>query len=164
MMEGAVFWHWWALGGLLVIVEAFAPGYMLLWFGVAAGLVGLLLVVWPGLAFSTQLLTYAGLLILCAVGWRWYQRTRPAVTDQPELNRRGAQYVGRRFGLVTPIVNGRGRIEVGDSSWAVAGPELPAGRIVEVTGVEGAVLQVRPANPQREPKAPLREGGRADLA
>ena len=37
-MAGA-FWHWWALGGLLVIVEAFAPGYMFLWFGAAAGLV-----------------------------------------------------------------------------------------------------------------------------
>jgi inner membrane protein len=153
-MGGAAFWHWWALGGLLVIVEAFAPGYMFLWFGAAAGLVGLVLVIWPTLALSTQLLMYAGLLILCALGWRWYQRVRPVVTDHPDLNRRGAQYVGRHFGLVTPIVNGRGRIEVGDSSWAVAGPELPAGRIVEVTGVEGAVLQVRPATPERDPHAP----------
>jgi inner membrane protein len=153
-MGGAAFWHWWALGGLLVIVEAFAPGYMFLWFGAAAGLVGLVLVIWPTLALSTQLLMYAGLLILCALGWRWYQRVRPVVTDHPDLNRRGAQYVGRHFGLVTPIVNGRGRIEVGDSSWAVAGPELPAGRIVEVTGVEGAVLQVRPATPERDPQAP----------
>jgi hypothetical protein len=154
-MEDASFWHWWALGGLLVIIEALAPGYMFLWFGAAAGLVGLVLVIWPALGFSIQLLIYACLLILCAFGWRWYQRVRPVVTDQPDLNRRGAQYVGRRFGLVAPIVNGRGRIVVGDSSWAVAGPELPAGRIVEVTGVEGAVLQVRPATPERAPRAPL---------
>ena len=148
-MGAAAFWHWWAFGGLLVIVEAFAPGYMLLWFGVAAGLVGLLLVIWPALPLSAQLLVYAGLLILGAFGWRWYQRLLPVVTDQPDLNRRGAQYVGRRFRLVTPIVNGRGRVEIGDGSWAVTGPELPAGRIVEVTGVEGAVLQVQVAAPQR---------------
>ena len=163
-MGGAGLWHWWALGGLLVIVEAFAPGSMFLWFGVAAGLVGLFLVVWPELGLSFQLLMYAGLLILCAFGWRWYQRLLPVVTDQPELNRRGAQYVGRRFGLVAPIVNGRGRIEVGDSSWAVAGPELPAGRIVEVTGVEGAVLQVRPATPQRGAQAPVEERGHVEPA
>ena len=163
-MESAAFWHWWALGGLLVIVEAFAPGYMFLWFGVAAGLVGLFLVIWPALPLSAQLLMYAGLLILCAFGWRWYQRVRPVVTDQPELNRRGAQYVGRRFGLVTPIVNGRGRIEIGDSSWAVAGPELPVGRIVEVTSVEGAVLQVRPATPERDPQAPVNQRGQATPA
>ena len=162
-MGGAPFWPWWALGGLLVIVEAFAPGYMFLWFGGAAGLVGLLLVIWPGLGFSFQLLIYACLLILGAFGWRWYQRVRPVVTDQPDLNRRGAQYVGRRFGLVAPIVNGRGRIKVGDSSWAVAGPELPAGRIVEVTGVEGALLQVRAASPQREEQA-ADERGQATTA
>jgi inner membrane protein len=161
MMGGAAFWHWWALGGLLVIVEAFAPGFMFLWFGAAAGLVGLVLVLWPGLGLSFQLLIYAGLLLLCCVGWRWYQRVRPVVTDQPELNRRGAQYLGRRFSLVAPIVNGRGRIKVGDSSWAVAGPELPAGRIVEVTGADGAVLQVRAAAPERDPQESVEEHGRA---
>jgi inner membrane protein len=161
MMGGAAFWHWWALGGLLVIVEAFAPGFMFLWFGAAAGLVGLILVLWPGLGLSFQLLIYAGLLLLCCVGWRWYQRVRPVVTDQPELNRRGAQYLGRRFSLVAPIVNGRGRIKVGDSSWAVAGPELPAGRIVEVTGADGAVLQVRAAASERDAEDAVEEHGRA---
>jgi inner membrane protein len=161
MMGGAAYWHWWALGGLLVIVEAFAPGFMFLWFGAAAGLVGLVLALWPGLGLSFQLLIYAGLLLLCCVGLRWYQRVRPVVTDQPDLNRRGAQYLGRRFGLVAPIVNGRGRIKVGDSSWAVAGPELPAGRIVEVTGADGAVLQVRAAAPERDAEDSVEEHGRA---
>jgi inner membrane protein len=160
-MGSAAFWHWWAFGGLLVIVEAFAPGFMFLWLGVAAGLVGLLLVIWPGLGLSYQLLTYAGLLIFCAFGWRWYQRARPLVTDHPDLNRRGSQYLGRRFRLVAPIVNGRGRIEVGDSSWAVAGPELPAGRIVEVTGVDGVVLQVRAAVPEHDAQESVEEHGRA---
>lgn len=161
MMGGAALWHWWALGGLLVIVEAFAPGFMFLWFGAAAGLVGLVLALWPGLGLSFQLLIYAGLLLLCCVGWRWYQRVRPVVTDQPDLNRRGAQYLGRRFSLVAPIVNGRGRIKVGDSSWAVAGPELPAGRIVEVTGADGAVLQVRAAAPERDAEESVEQHGRA---
>jgi membrane protein implicated in regulation of membrane protease activity len=158
------YWHWWALGGLLVIVEAFAPGFMFLWFGAAAGLVGLLLVIWPGLGLSFQLLMYAALLTLCALGWRWYQHARPVVTDHPHLNRRGAQYLGRRFCLVAPIVNGRGRIEVGDSSWSVAGPDLPTGRIVEVTGIEGAVLQVRPAAPERGSQAPVDQDGHATPA
>jgi inner membrane protein len=159
-MAAAAFWHWWALGGLLVIVEAFAPGYMFLWYGAAAGLVGLVLVIWPGLGLDVQLLLYACLLVLCTVGWRWYQRGRPVVSDHPDLNRRGAQYLGRRFCLVAPIVNGRGRIEVGDSSWVVVGPELPAGQIVEVTGIEGALLQVRPA-PAERPHAPAEEHGHA---
>jgi membrane protein implicated in regulation of membrane protease activity len=162
-MEPA-FWHWWALGGLLVIIEAFAPGFMFLWFGVAAGLVGLVVVVWPGLGLSFQLLMYAGLLMASVFGWRWFQRLRPVVTDHPDLNRRGWQYVGQRFCLVAPIVNGRGRIEVGDSTWVVAGPELPAGQIVEVTGAEGTVLIVRAAAREAARHDPLENQRRATQA
>jgi membrane protein implicated in regulation of membrane protease activity len=162
-MEPA-FWHWWALGGLLVIIEAFAPGFMFLWFGVAAGLVGLVLVVWPGLGLSFQLLMYAGLLMASVLGWQWFQRLRPVVTDHPDLNRRSLQYVGQRFCLVTPIVNGRGRIEVGDSTWVVAGPELPAGQIVEVTGAEGTVLIVGAAAREAARQDPLENQRRATQA
>ena len=41
------YWHWWALGGALAIIEAFVPGFVFLWLGIAAGLVGSLLWVWP---------------------------------------------------------------------------------------------------------------------
>jgi len=139
------FWHWWALGVLLIIIEAFAPGFALLWLGIAAGLAGLALFIWPGLAPTIQLLIFAGFSVVSVVGWRWLQKTRPVETDQPNLNRRGSQYVGRRVGLVTPIVNGRGRAKLGDSSWTVTGPDLPAGEIVQVVGVEGTVLEVRQA-------------------
>lgn len=144
-LGGLQFWHWWAFGGALVIVEAFAPGFMFLWLGIAAGLVGLVLMVWPEMGQGLQLLLYAALAVLSVSGWTWYQKLRPKATDHPHLNRRGAHYVGRSFSLVAPIVNGRGRIKLGDSSWTVAGPELPAGRTVQVTGIEGAVLTVRPA-------------------
>jgi NfeD-like C-terminal, partner-binding len=46
--------------------------------------------------------------------------------------------------LVEPIVNGRGRIRLGDASWTVTGPDLSAGATVEITGADGVVLQVRP--------------------
>lgn len=144
--EPVQFWHWWALGGLLVIIEAFAPGFMFLWLGVAAGLVGCLLLLWPGLGLTGQVLAFAALSVASVFAWRRFQKARPLVTDQPNLNRRGARYVGQRFDLVAPIVNGRGRIKLGDSSWAVAGPDLPAGQTVEVTGVDGTVLQVAPVS------------------
>ena len=66
-------------------------------------------------------------------------RSEPAVVEHEPLD----PDVGRRIGLVAPIVNGRGRAKLGDSSWTVTGPELPAGEIVEVVGVDGVVLEVR---------------------
>jgi inner membrane protein len=142
---GAVaYWHWWALGGALLIVEALVPGFVFLWLGVAAALVGCLLWLWPGIGPDFQVLIFAALSVASVVGWRRWRSAHPAQSDQPNLNRRGAQYVGRRFALLEPISNGRGRIELGDSSWAVAGPDLPAGATVEVIGVDGTVLEVRP--------------------
>ena len=90
------------------------------------------------------------------LGWRRWRSAHPAPSEQPNLNRRGAQYVGRQFALVEPISNGRGRIRLGDSSWTVTGPDLPAGQTVEVVGADGAVLQVRPisADPGGCPTGP----------
>jgi membrane protein implicated in regulation of membrane protease activity len=144
MLEPILFWHWWALAGTLVIVEVFAPGIMFLWLGVAAGMVGALLLVWPGLALKGQLLVFAALSVASVLAWRRYQKTHPVVTDEPNLNRRGAGCIGQRAALATPIINGRGRLRLGDSSWAAFGPDLPAGTTVEVIGVEGTLLQVQP--------------------
>jgi membrane protein implicated in regulation of membrane protease activity len=142
--EPILFWHWWALAGLLAIVEVFAPGVMFLWLGLAAGLVGALLLLSPGLGLAAQILTFAALSVASVLAWRAWQRAHPAVTDEPYLNRRAARYIGQRATLVTPIVDGRGRIRLGDSSWPAAGPDLPVGVTVEVVGAEGTRLQVQP--------------------
>ncbi len=149
------FWHWWALGGVLAAVEVFAPGFMFLWIGVAAGLVGCLLVVWPGLELAGQISAFAILSVASLIAWRRVQKAHPAKSDEPNLNRRGAQYVGQRGSLLVPIVNGRGRIRLGDSSWTVTGPDLPAGVPVEVTGADGTLLQVHPVVEARlDPESP----------
>lgn len=143
-LEPIEFWHWWALGGVLVILEVFAPGFVLLWLGASAGLVGLLLLLWPSLDLTIQALLFAALSVGSIVAWRHVQTSLPVTTDQPNLNRRGHGHVGRRATLVAPIVNGHGRVKLGDATWAARGPDLPLGHLVEVTGVDGVVLLVRP--------------------
>jgi membrane protein implicated in regulation of membrane protease activity len=73
---------------------------------------------------------------------RLYFAHHPIETDQPRLNRRGEQYVGRVFTLREPIVNGQGKIRVDDSTWKIQGVDCPSGTKVRVTGVNGVVLQV----------------------
>ncbi len=41
-----------------------------------------------------------------------------------------------------PSVNGVGKLRVDDTTWKVAGNDVPAGSRVRVTGVEGTILQV----------------------
>ncbi|MEZ5935345.1 MAG: NfeD family protein [Alphaproteobacteria bacterium] len=140
------FWHWLALGGVLGVLEILAPGFVLIWLGLAAVAVGLLLLVWPDLAFAHQLLAYAGFSVLSVFIWFYWLRLQPTESDMPNLNRRAEQLIGRRAAVVDAIVNGRGRIKLGDGTWAVTGPDLPAGHMVEITGADGALLQVKPAD------------------
>ena len=144
-LEQAEFWHWWIAAVLLLVLETFAPGAVFLWLGVAAGIVGLVLLIVPDLGWQGQFLLFALFTVVSAVAWRAYQRRHPTKTDQPTLNRRGEQYVGRTFTLEEAIVNGQGTIQVDDSTWKVEGADLPAGTKIQVTGVEGTVLKVEAA-------------------
>jgi membrane protein implicated in regulation of membrane protease activity len=84
-------------------------------------------------------------LASCFLYWKFIRHARDALTDQPLLNRRAEQYVGRRYVLDSAIVNGHGKARVGDSLWLVEGPELPAGSPIEVISVDGTTLKVQKA-------------------
>jgi membrane protein implicated in regulation of membrane protease activity len=141
-LDDIVFWHWWILAGVLLILELTAPAFFFLWLGIAAAATGLIVLVFPGLALETQLVLFSILSVVAVIAWRKYREARPAVTDQPNLNRRGAQYLGRTFTLNKPISNGVGKVTVDDSTWRVKGPDLPAGTQVKVDSVEGVVFVV----------------------
>lgn len=76
-----------------------------------------------------------------------------SVSDQPQLNRRVSQLIDRRITLREPIEGGAGRVKVGDTIWAVEGPDLPEGALVRVTGARHNVLIVEAA-PGREAVSP----------
>ena len=103
------FWHWMVLGVGLAIVEVFAPGAVFLWLGISAGIVGMIVWLIPGLDWEYQLLFFAILSIASVVIARRYLRAHPLKSDEPNLNLRGHQYVGRTFTLDEPVINGRGK-------------------------------------------------------
>lgn len=143
--ENAVQYGWWILALVLIAAEMILPGYFLLWIGIAAALMGMLTFVLPVLGMLGQAIVFGVLAVAtCAIYWRFIRPLAEQRNDQPLLNRRGQRLVGRRFTLVEPIVNGRGRIPVGDGWWLAEGPDLPAGSEVEVVAVHGATLMVRP--------------------
>jgi membrane protein implicated in regulation of membrane protease activity len=145
-LDHIVFWHWWILAGLLLIVELTAPSFFFLWLGIAAVAVGLILLVFPAIPLETQLVLFGIASVVAVLAWRKYREIRPITTDQPNLNRRGNQYIGRIFSLSEPIINGVGKVTVDDSTWKVKGPDLPSGTHSKVLGVEGVVCEVESAD------------------
>jgi membrane protein implicated in regulation of membrane protease activity len=139
------FWAWFILAVVLASIELLAPTFFFLWLGAAAAVTGIVVLVFPTLGWQSELVIFAVLAMVGVWAWRTFVRRRPRESDDPTLNRRGQQYVGRVVTLVEPIVNGVGAARVGDTIWRVAGPDVPSGRPVRVVGVRGTVLQVEPA-------------------
>lgn len=145
-LSSIVFWHWWILAGLLLILELTAPAFLFLWLGMAAAATGLIMLVFPGIPIQLQLVLFSVLSVVAVLAWRRYRESHPVVSDQPNLNRRGHQYVGREFTLEAPIINGVGKVTVDDSTWRVRGPDLPKGTQVRVADVDGTVFIVTPGD------------------
>lgn len=142
MLEQMTYWHWFILAAILIILEVFAPGAFMLWIGIAAGMVGALLYFIPSMTWEYQFIVFSIAAVGSIIAWRGYRNKHPITTDEPTLNRRGAQYIGRTFTLDAPITNGIGKIRVDDSTWKIEGDDCPAGTKVKVVGIENTVFRV----------------------
>lgn len=138
------FWGWWILALALVILEVFAPSTFFLWLGISAGIVGIIAFFLPDLSWQYEWTIFAVVAVLSIFVLRRFFRKNPGVEDNLTLNKRGAQYIGRHFTLVEPILNGRGKIHVDDTQWSVDGPDMEEGETVRVTGTNGTLLVVEP--------------------
>jgi len=148
-MIALVFEHayifWLSLGGLLLAAEILGGNGYLLWSGIAAVVTGMLVWAFP-FGWEWQGVLFAILTLIAAwLWWLWLaKRVRQQKPADATLNQRGQQLVGRRFTLEDSLVNGRGHVRVGDSSWPVSADEdLPSGSKVEVIAVEGITLRIK---------------------
>jgi len=138
-------WNWMVLGLVLLGLEILLPGVFLLWIGLAALAVGSLsLLLWDVGFWGWELQTviFLALSVVFAFAGRRIMASRGDQSDQPLLNQRGQQLVGRTATLKEPISEGFGRIQLGDTLWRVSGPDLPVGARVRVVAAGDSELVV----------------------
>src|SRR5690349_4864696 len=134
-------WQWWIAAAVLAAAETFLPGAIAIWFAAAALVVGALLLVIP-IPWQLQLVLFAALGVAAVFLWRRYRFSGGNESEQPNLNQRGAQYIGQEFTVIEALSSGKGKIQLGDTVWPVNGADAPVGTRVRVVGVNGAVLRV----------------------
>lgn len=139
------YWHWCIAAAVFIILEIFAPGVIFIWMGIASAVVAAFLFVLPDLSWEYQVSIWGIFAVLSAVLGKRYLVNNPLETDEPHLNQRGGQYVGRVFTLDTDIENGIGKIKVDDTTWkVVCDQDLKKGAKVKVVDLEGVTLKVEP--------------------
>ncbi len=143
-------WSWLIFAMLLLGIEILMPSTFLLWPGLSALVVGCITLIfgidnpiWP---WQAQLLVFLILtLVIAYFGRQYVSRKNMEDSEQPNLNDRGVQLIGKQGVLTTAIENGRGRAKLGDTTWIVSGPDTKEGETVVVTGSEGNSLKVERA-------------------
>lgn len=141
-MSQIEFWYWLIAAVVMIIIEMVVPAAYFLWMGISAFIVGLLLYVLPSMPLLIQVIIFGVLSVVTVMLYKRHKKANPTERDEPNLNRRGEQYVGRIFTLHEPIVNGVGKVKVDDSIWKVKGPDMPAGMKVRVLSVDGTIFNV----------------------
>ncbi len=136
---------WAALAVVLFAAEALAPGAFMLWMGFAAAAVFVAVWAFDGFSVLMQVVLFVVLSFVSIQVYRTWFRKRARQSDQPLLNRRAEQLIGRVVPLDQAIVNGNGRAKIDDAFWVVAGPDLPTGSQVRVVAVDGMKLKVQQA-------------------
>ncbi len=138
-------WHWMVLGMVLVGLEMTVPTFFLIWFGLGAILVGVvMLVAAPG--FAVQLVLWAvSSLAMMAVWLKWFKI--------PDRNRSGQAkegvigIAGLMTRPVTETENGEilfQRPVLGADRWpVVADAPIEAGARAKVVDVMGQTLKVQ---------------------
>jgi inner membrane protein len=134
-------WFWLSLGLILGVAEMVAPGFFLMWLGLAAIIVGVLDYFLP-IAIPFQVAMFAILSVLTVFAGKKFLADNPIESTDPKLNDRGARLTGEIVTVVEAIADGNGRVKVGDSVWSARGADAGVGARVRVTGADGAVLLV----------------------
>jgi inner membrane protein len=143
-------WSWWILALILMGLEILAPGTFFLWFGISAFIIGTIsLAMGPESTFwvwQTQVIGFLVLSLVAALFARRYMsKAKPEDETDLRLNQRGAQLIGRTAVVNQAILQGQGRVRIGESTWRVTGPDLPEGSMVRIIAADGGTLIVEPA-------------------
>jgi len=142
------YWHWFALGSVLLIVEIITPTFYFIWPGIAAVTVGVLKLFVPDLSWQVAISVFGVMSVVSTVVWATIYRRNVRGDGNSGLNQRVKGYLGRRAIVAEGFRSGRGPVLLDDSRWQAIsenGDDLAPGSSVEITGADGATLRVKPA-------------------
>lgn len=148
-------WHWFVLGVLLMLSELMLPAFAALWFGIGAIMVGVLYWMFPMMGFTTQIITWIILSVLCTL--LWFKFIKPLSTDKTKAGLSREATIGQ-VGMVIQIHLQHDLITVrfpmpvlGSDEWNCRSlSPVKVGDRVRVVEISGNDLVVKPHNPNNE--------------
>jgi inner membrane protein len=142
-------WWYWVVGGFaLMLIELLGPTFFILWFGIAACLVGVVKAFVP-LTLAQEFSLWGALSAILVALWFWLfpapQRTRSGLSKEAVIGERGLITKD-----VTEMSHGTIRFQkpvFGSDTWTViADVPIRSGERARIVDVIGQTLKVEPTN------------------
>lgn len=139
-------WHWAVAGIALILAELAVPAFVLVWFGLGALVVAVILATLPEIGVTAQLSAWLGVSVALVVLWFKlfkpnFHKTRVGMSDANVIGE-----IGLLTREVAPFQKGEVRFQkpmVGSDIWpCMADEAIPVGARVKVLTVEGSFLKV----------------------
>ena len=138
-------WHWVILGLCLLVAELIIPAFFVIWFGIGALCVGLLLFAFPALSTAVQLIVWTAVSSGLVVVWYHYFKPKTVTNIGTSI----ANVIGEIGILVSDLSpDSRGQIRfqkpiLGSDLWeCYAEQNFKAGDRVRIAAVEGSFIKV----------------------
>ena len=146
-MAGFPWWVWAVAAAIVALAELHLPGSYLIWIALGAAITAGLIAAGEAARLEPQIAVFVvAAAASCVLGWFVYRVLPGRRGPAGLLNHRAQQLVGAQAVVCEALVNGEGKVRIGDGQWLAAGPALPEGSAVVVTDVRGARLVVRAAD------------------
>ena len=143
-------WHWIVGGCFLIILEVFLASFFILWFGVAAIIIGITNSLFPQISFPWLLALWG--IATSALALLWFKLLKPLAIDRTKAGLSKESIVGQSGQVIlAPSQNGRGKLRfpapiLGSDEWPfLSENELLVGDKVTVIDVAGNTLVVSSA-------------------
>ncbi len=139
------FWVWTAIAALLLAVEVMGGTGWLLWPSASAAATAVISLL-PHLNWPADLAIFAALTIASTLAARRFWPA-PDVHEGEDINDNIARLIGHHGRASHAFAGRAGRVFIDGKEWAAdldEGDDLAVGASVEVTGVSGSRLRVRP--------------------
>lgn len=143
-----LYWHWIVIGIALMLVEIFVGSFFIFWFGAAAVVVGLAMVLAPSLGIIVQVLLW-GIFSAC-FALAWFKYLKPLSKDRTKAGLSRESLIGE-IGQVLSAPNGesKGMLRfpapvLGNDEWLIISQDdLKVGDRASVIDLSGNSLIVR---------------------
>lgn len=142
-----LYWHWIVLGIVMMALEIILPSFVALWFGAAAIIVGIIVLIIPSMSLSIQVLCWVVIAIIFT--WLWFKFMQPLSKDRTKAGLSREAIIGETAQVLSPPSSDRRGVLrfsvpiLGADEWSfLCDDEVEAGDRVRVSDISGNSLIV----------------------